>query len=518
MQPLIIPLASSDPAEGTVSPSEVRFDPQDWQAPRTVTVTGVDDTRADGARTYQIRVGPASGGDARYTVLPATGLALRNRDDELGFFVEPKQPPLQTTESGGVATFTVALNRAPAATVRLPLGSSDEGEATVSPAELVFSVESWQTPQVVTVTGIDDPDRDGDQAFRVMTGPATSADPAYAGVDPEDIEIGNRDDEIEPVVAQIVSGDLMCYGSYVVQQIAVDVNGKLHLAMTCYRGQPVNAPNVFVVSSQDGGRTFGLPVDTGMRSFEAQIVAGAPGVVLVAGRDSTGLLVARSDDGGATWPTARVLANGGNLLLAAAGDRVVARAVTQYLPLLFISEDGGLTFAKARSPENPALLGVDGQATDRSIWIFERGTVFRFWQSRDGGATFEPRIAFPDFHVDQFAVGSGTIFAVGPAPRLLVLSGDPLSRREVDGLPPAPPLPSLPRTVVADAAGNAVVLESEGGDLLARRLPAGAETFLPPRTLGPTQSPASGVALSENAIAVGRYAGGKVWVSVETWP
>jgi len=64
------------------------------------------------------------------------------------------------------------------------LSSSAPGEGTVSPTSLTFSVDNWNAPQTVTVTGVDDKVADGNQPYSVQTGSATSADPGYQGLDP----------------------------------------------------------------------------------------------------------------------------------------------------------------------------------------------------------------------------------------------------------------------------------------------------------------------------------------------
>ena len=51
--------------------------------------------------------------------------------------------------------------------VTVALSSSDEGEATVSPATLTFTEDNWDTAQAVTVTGLDDTDTDGNQHYKV---------------------------------------------------------------------------------------------------------------------------------------------------------------------------------------------------------------------------------------------------------------------------------------------------------------------------------------------------------------
>ena len=61
-----IALASSDTTEGTVTPTSVTFTPANWNAPQTVTVTGVDDGLVDGDQVYTIVTDPATSADATY--------------------------------------------------------------------------------------------------------------------------------------------------------------------------------------------------------------------------------------------------------------------------------------------------------------------------------------------------------------------------------------------------------------------------------------------------------------------
>lgn len=147
--------------------------------PRPLDDTGVADTGNDagfgpildlGAYEYQ-----ATSVAAGITVAPTIGLV--------------------TTEAGGTATFTVVLDRYPAADVSLTLSSSDPTEGLVAPAGLTFTQANWNRPQTITVTGLDDGLVDGDQAYTIVTGLATSTDPAYDGIDPPDVSVVNQDDE-----------------------------------------------------------------------------------------------------------------------------------------------------------------------------------------------------------------------------------------------------------------------------------------------------------------------------------
>jgi len=73
--------------------------------------------------------------------------------------------------------------------VVLDVTSGDTGEATVSPATLTFTPADWDTPQTVTVTGVDDAILDGD----VVTTITIAVDDA------------NSDDTYDPLADQTVN-------------------------------------------------------------------------------------------------------------------------------------------------------------------------------------------------------------------------------------------------------------------------------------------------------------------------
>ncbi|QQR55476.1 hypothetical protein IPG41_02895 [Candidatus Peregrinibacteria bacterium] len=101
-----------------------------------------------------------------------------------------------TTEAGGTATFTVVLDTEPSADVSFNISSSDTSEGTVSPSSLTFTSENWDTPQTVTVTGVNDAFVDGDISFNIVNGSITSADGEYNGLNPSDVSVTNTDNDI----------------------------------------------------------------------------------------------------------------------------------------------------------------------------------------------------------------------------------------------------------------------------------------------------------------------------------
>ena len=191
-----VALISDRTGEGTVSPAGLMFTPVNWNAPQTVTVTGVDDPNTDGDVSYSILLAPATSADTAYQGLDPDDVMLTNSDDETaGIAVATMSPIPATTEAGGQATFTVVLESRPTATVTVPVVTGDATEGKVTPASVTFTTDNWNAPQTVTVTGVDDPEADGNTAYIVKVGPPTGADAKYAALPFVEVPLTNTDNE-----------------------------------------------------------------------------------------------------------------------------------------------------------------------------------------------------------------------------------------------------------------------------------------------------------------------------------
>ncbi|HUH46886.1 MAG TPA: gliding motility-associated C-terminal domain-containing protein, partial [Arenibacter sp.] len=103
-----------------------------------------------------------------------------------------------TTEDGGTATFTMVLNSRPTADVTIPLSSSNPNEGILSISGVTFTPLNWSTPQIITVTGVDDFTIDGDIAYFIVTGNVSSVDPNYGGMSGsviDDVAVINEDND-----------------------------------------------------------------------------------------------------------------------------------------------------------------------------------------------------------------------------------------------------------------------------------------------------------------------------------
>ncbi|MFM2421000.1 MAG: hypothetical protein RL385_5723, partial [Pseudomonadota bacterium] len=113
---------------------------------------------------------------------------------------------LSTTESGGKASFSVALGAQPSANVTIDVASDNRAEGDVSPTVLEFTPDNWDAKQDVVVTGIDDDAEDGPVEYHVVVSPAVSDDPLYNGLDADDITLTNVDNDTAGVSVASASG------------------------------------------------------------------------------------------------------------------------------------------------------------------------------------------------------------------------------------------------------------------------------------------------------------------------
>ncbi len=154
----------------------------------------------NGETTFTVTFDPAGSGTKTATINIANNSATNpyafaiSGSGLCGILVTPTSG-LTTTEAGGTATFTVVLDCVPTADVTINLASSNTSEGTVSPSSLVFTAANWNTPQTVTVTGVDDSIVDGGKSYQIITSAAVSTDPKYSGINPNDISVTNTDND-----------------------------------------------------------------------------------------------------------------------------------------------------------------------------------------------------------------------------------------------------------------------------------------------------------------------------------
>ncbi|PIB27497.1 hypothetical protein BFP77_12640 [Maribacter sp. 4U21] len=194
-----IVLSSNNTDEGIV-PASVTIAAADWDTGEVVTVTGVDDLTADGDVAYTIITGNVTSGDADYNVLNGASVAnvpVTNLDnDSIGFSITELGGTTETSEPDIEENFDLVLTSQPTTNVVLNIVSSDTGEATVSPASVIFTPANFNVAQRVVVTGVDDAIVDGLQNYTITVSVDDAAsDDAFDGLPDGIINATNADDD-----------------------------------------------------------------------------------------------------------------------------------------------------------------------------------------------------------------------------------------------------------------------------------------------------------------------------------
>jgi len=220
MKTVTIPVGCDPASEGTASPPSLTFTAENWNAPQTVTVTGLDDQGvADGNQPYQVRLGPTTSDDSNYDGLTIAALPYVNvvniDNDKADYAVtlvsglDPNDASqLLTSESGISASFSIALTSKPNGPVTFSLSIvTNDNEGSLSTDHVDFTVDNWHDAQVVKVTGKNDATKDGNVVYLVRISTPMTEDPAYQKLSGTDVKVVNLDDDVAGITPpKLISG------------------------------------------------------------------------------------------------------------------------------------------------------------------------------------------------------------------------------------------------------------------------------------------------------------------------
>ncbi len=171
-------------------PAGLAFDPNSRILSGTPTM--MEDTST---LTYTFNDSNANTVTLTFTVTVVSGVPAGVTLSRAALTVDP--------EAGGTDTYTVVLDTQPTADVTITPASDDTDAATVSPA-LTFTNTNWNTPQTVTVTGVnDDIDNTGNSRTATVSHTADSTDTNYeasstAGSNIASVTVTVTDDDSVP--------------------------------------------------------------------------------------------------------------------------------------------------------------------------------------------------------------------------------------------------------------------------------------------------------------------------------
>lgn len=171
--PVQVLLGNPAADEVSLSATTLNFTPANWNLFQTVLITGVPDGLVDGDQLVPITVS-VSAPATNYAGVTAADIVVRNRDRDVpGLTVTASGGTTVVQEGGAGDSVTVVLSARPAGTVTVSLTSS--GQVVVSPNVLNFDDTSWNLPQTVTITAVDDNLVNGTRAVMVQAAATGSA-------------------------------------------------------------------------------------------------------------------------------------------------------------------------------------------------------------------------------------------------------------------------------------------------------------------------------------------------------
>ena len=187
--PVTVEVSGRESTALRLSTTTLSFSTQGWNTPQTVEVTAVDDANAvDESETL---THTASGGE--YGGVSA-GLSVTVTDDDTPGLVLSTST-LSVVEGDAVgASYTVRLSHEPTETMTVEISGHGGTDLRLSATTLSYSPDTWNTPQTVGVTAVDDADPDDDT--ETLTHTASGGE--YGGVS-VDLGVTVTDDAPESV-------------------------------------------------------------------------------------------------------------------------------------------------------------------------------------------------------------------------------------------------------------------------------------------------------------------------------
>ncbi len=241
--PVTVTVTSATPGAATVNAAggtpgasaTLTFAPTMWNMPQTVTVTGVSDdvdqtlagvNDGDGQVPSRLaKIGHAAAStDPDYVIADAGSVDVTVVDDDTaGVSIAESDDSTTVSEALGADntdTYTVVLDSRPAHPVTVRVTSATPAAVKVNAvggtpgasAVLTFAPSAWNTPQTVTVSGVDD---DVDQAMPrtvTITHAAASTDMNYRrtlAVDSVEVTVADDDEagvSVSPVSVEVTEG------------------------------------------------------------------------------------------------------------------------------------------------------------------------------------------------------------------------------------------------------------------------------------------------------------------------
>jgi hypothetical protein len=184
-----VSISYTDTSEFTVSPSNgLVFTSTNWDQVQTVSFTGKRDDIQDGNIDTPVTFSATAGQGDAYNNVANSSRTLTSIDNDAGPSFIVSSVSGNTSEDGDSATFTIRLSTEPTGDVDFFMSffdandNFDTTEGSVDDPVLRFTPTDWNTPQTVTVMGLDDNEVDGNVEYFIVGQDSGSTAAEYANL------------------------------------------------------------------------------------------------------------------------------------------------------------------------------------------------------------------------------------------------------------------------------------------------------------------------------------------------
>ena len=174
-----------------IFPGTATLDSTNWSTGVVITVTAVDDDIDDGNTICTVQTGDTSSGDPAFDSVNPDDVSVTIVDDDTaGVVITPTL--VSVAEGGATGTYTVTLTSEPTDTVTINFNTGSQ-LGVINP--LTFTPATWNQPQAVTVSAVDDSLTETSPHTGTITHSANSSDPNYVSLNLNDVTVTITDND-----------------------------------------------------------------------------------------------------------------------------------------------------------------------------------------------------------------------------------------------------------------------------------------------------------------------------------
>ena len=215
----------------TLTNNVLTFTTGNWSTAQTVTVTGTDDSTAEGAETVTLAHAVASTDDSTYDALSDLSVTVTVEDnDSVGVMIDPTT---LTVAEGSSMDYAVKLTSEPAGDVTVTVSGHSGTDLALSAAVftnnvLTFTAMNWSAAQTVTVTAAEDDDAVTDAAVTLAHAVASTDDSVYDALADLSLSVAITENDsvgviIDPTELTVAEGSSKSYAVKLTSEPAGDV-------------------------------------------------------------------------------------------------------------------------------------------------------------------------------------------------------------------------------------------------------------------------------------------------------